>query len=230
LSVACRQAGSGGARLPRPPSLRNSAISGASTRVALTRADVVVVSGISAALATSVLFAAARQTGQCCFEPFGCLPPSGLPSALVHSGIAPRIGSTISVLREEDGAQQNALAMTLPISATSARHVHSLRDDPRKFRIEATYAWLGEAVKAAGAVMKGLAKTVSVRSHIILSTNVHGHVRHPRCRAPRPFLWRADDAAAHQVQQARCCRTGSRYAAFSPGAAGRTLKVACLVA
>ena len=86
------------------------------------------------------LQAAARQTGQCCFEPFGSLPlPSALPSTLVHSGIAPRIGSMISVLRDDDGAQQNALAMTLPTSATSAKHVQRPRY-PREKTIASKYA------------------------------------------------------------------------------------------
>jgi len=109
-------------------------ISGASDRAALTLASVCQGKRLcDRADNERDLCAAARQTAHCCLEPFGCLPVSAVPGE-VHSGVAPRIGSTIVVFREDEGAQQNALVMTLPMRATSAKQANKLRYS-RKFTI-----------------------------------------------------------------------------------------------
>ena len=70
-----------------------------------------------------------RQTGQCgALEPGGrLLPSSELAPLLLHKVSVPSTASTISAFFANEGAQQNALAKTLPRSATIATHAQCVR-------------------------------------------------------------------------------------------------------
>ena len=134
---ALTQAWRGGARLPRPPNFRSFGIDCAVVRLDCGSATVREANDSATAPEPTALWAAARQIGQCCFEPFGWLVP--LPSsALVQSGIRPSTGSKISALRDDEGAQQKALAMMLPNMATTAKHAHGL-PYARKLCIKLSY-------------------------------------------------------------------------------------------
>ena len=146
--------------------MRCSSIAKASARVGFTPARVGAANDSPSLPVPMALLAAARQTGQC-LEPFGSFPPpSVLPGTLVHSGIAPRIGSRIWVLRDEEGAQQNALAITLPMSATSAKQVQKLRY-PCEIAIEIKICAAQKLGQSAWGVGKTLADAVSGKPHRI---------------------------------------------------------------
>ena len=73
-------------------------------------------------LTRSAVCASPRQIGQCgALEPGGWLVPSSeLTPLLLHKVSVPSTASTISGFLANEGAQQNALAKTLPSSATIA--------------------------------------------------------------------------------------------------------------
>ena len=81
------------------------------------------------ALTRSAVCASPRQIGQCgALEPGGwSVPSSELTPLLLHKVSVPSTASTISGFLANEGAQQNALAKTLPSSATIATHAQCVR-------------------------------------------------------------------------------------------------------
>lgn len=89
----------------------------------------------------------------------------------------------ISVLRDDDGAQQNALAMTLPASATSAKHVQRPRY-AREKTIASKYAGLKRIGQSTCGIDKTFAEAVSGKSQLPPLL----HLRDHRASAPRREL------------------------------------------